>query len=1218
MKKKTIAFITESAFDRFQSQLLAGAEKAAEECDASLIRLSVESIINTNRLANQIEIITDSLRDYDPDGLMFLGWTSDIVAREKFFLDRIRSCYSFPLVSLGRPIEGIHSISMDGKINIRDMLAHLVDVHSYKKIVFIEPFTPDERLQAYIEFMGERGLLDESLIIRNDDLREDLDWLFKKRVRKIMQILSDRDLPHVDAIMSMYTYESFFILENLKEQGISVPDDIAITSWEDGERGRYATPSITSVYYPFFEQGHEGVMVLNRLMHGMEAPRHTLVPGKLMIRRSCGCMSLKIDRSTLHISSRANSSSATADPEEGISRINIKTQILDSAIMVESFLLDVKNKSERKFLRYVEKRVQSVNTDTELIYTIQEDIFAFRAAVTPYLADNPELQTMACNLWVQSQIVMEENIEIAVGFNEVLERGNEFIIHEIGHDIVTTLDIPQLLDIFENGLWKMGIKNCLMGLRGGDIEHSSEVYPTYYYHNGTRIDIAPSVSETPIGAVLREILSDGSRHVLLSFLMHINRELIGRVIFECDTADERVYNLLATQLASAIYSARILDDFKKTNRNLRDAQSEIIKNMAIISEKTTALEESNEKLAQLDQLKNDFIANITHDFRSPLMVILNTADLAQKYDRDYSPETVTKRYELILQASIKLKDTIDRLLDLAKMDTMGVRLNISGINLSGYLESVIDFFRSAVASTSIVIDGVFPPYEIEGFHTDVDKLEEILHNILSNAVKFVDPKKGKITVTLIDNTEMICIIISDNGIGIPRDKLGVIFERFEQVNHDTRGMCKGSGIGLAFAQQLVEYLGGSIRAESDGPGLGAQFYIEFPKGNNLAVSVKTEDKNVPEINRLKREHTKELVAANITEQLNGFGSEYFITDPNPDGEFDPKKAIIAIIDDNRYICDILREYLSRAGYLNFVVAHDGKSGLDAIYRTHPDCVICDYNIPIIRGDKLHDRMNDSPDLREIPLVFMTAVTDREVMRERKLKGAFAYLEKPVNEEEFLITVEMAIKRYMKQKILLQNAHIDSLTGLSTRPVIMNFLSDWIMTREYRKLCLVIFDIDGFGEHNERYGHHAGDVLLSQTGRLVRETLRRCDRAGRLIGDRFLVVLPDTEMKDALIVAEKIRARIEREIVAVGGHTFSATASFGVSSLFEGADYIANALGIRDLHSIFDIADAKNADWARIDRMKQRTTECLMEMAESAHRMAKGTPNGNPIVPFQIS
>jgi two-component system cell cycle response regulator len=292
--------------------------------------------------------------------------------------------------------------------------------------------------------------------------------------------------------------------------------------------------------------------------------------------------------------------------------------------------------------------------------------------------------------------------------------------------------------------------------------------------------------------------------------------------------------------------------------------------------------------------------------------------------------------------------------------------------------------------------------------------------------------------------------------------------------------------------------------------------------------------------------------------------------------------------------------------MNFIFATDGNSGIHAAYSYRPDIIICDYNMPKMKGDEFHDKIVSNPDFVSIPFIFLTAIAHRELIIERRKKGAIAVLQKPLEENYFLLTVENNLKRYMSYRKTLKQAIVDELTGLYNRPTILRKLHDQLAIRSYRNLSLIFFDIDHFKQFNDVYGHQAGDKVLATVGNTVKTTIRNSDIGGRYGGEEFLIILPETTLNGAFIVAKKLKEGINAIPVPLKGREISISSSFGISSLIENSKTICDALDIADLKDLYEVTDNEKTDWKKIDKLKAKIVELLISLADQAMYKAKST------------
>ncbi|EYE89546.1 histidine kinase [Fervidicella metallireducens AeB] len=232
---------------------------------------------------------------------------------------------------------------------------------------------------------------------------------------------------------------------------------------------------------------------------------------------------------------------------------------------------------------------------------------------------------------------------------------------------------------------------------------------------------------------------------------------------------------------------------------------------------------------QYEKIKTEFLANISHELRTPLNVILGALqllDLNMKSNLIYDKENKLNRYSAIMkQNCYRLLRIVNNLIDITKIDSGFSKLNLKNGNIVGIVEDIALSVADYVENKSIQL--IFDT-EIEEkiMAFDADKLERIILNLISNAVKFT-PAGGMINVNIYDCIDSIKISVKDNGIGIPKDKLEIIFQRFRQVDKSLTRNHEGSGIGLSLVKSFVEMHGGKIEVYST-EGEGSEFIVELP------------------------------------------------------------------------------------------------------------------------------------------------------------------------------------------------------------------------------------------------------------------------------------------------------------------------------------------------------------------------------------------------------
>lgn len=321
------------------------------------------------------------------------------------------------------------------------------------------------------------------------------------------------------------------------------------------------------------------------------------------------------------------------------------------------------------------------------------------------------------------------------------------------------------------------------------------------------------------------------------------------------TADNRVENLVVSfECGANDYLTKPFNKHSLSSRvnNLLSLKRSVQEALALTQQVDAAKqqvvslsqqnEESNRKVEELkefDKLKTEFFTNISHELRTPLNVISSTIQLLESLDenRTLGEEKIRYYFSIMNQNSSRLLRLINNLIDTTRLDGGYLTLNLHNGNIVEAVEEIVQSVAEYIKSKEI--DIIFDT-EIEEklMAFDVEKLERIILNILSNAVKFTK-RKGSIFVSLYDKGDFVEVSVKDTGIGIPSDKIELVFERFAQVDRSTTRNAEGSGIGLSLVKSLVEMHGGSIRVKSQ-VGVGSEFIITLP----AKIIGNTEENNI--------------------------------------------------------------------------------------------------------------------------------------------------------------------------------------------------------------------------------------------------------------------------------------------------------------------------------------------------------------------------------------
>jgi len=406
----------------------------------------------------------------------------------------------------------------------------------------------------------------------------------------------------------------------------------------------------------------------------------------------------------------------------------------------------------------------------------------------------------------------------------------------------------------------------------------------------------------------------------------------------------------------------------------------------IVSLEIEELRVANRELARLDQIKDEFLANMSHELRTPLFGIIGIAEsLLGGAAGPVNRETLHD-LSLIISSGRRLSGLVNDILDFSKLKHHDIILNIAPVNLYSLVQLVKAIMQPMVERKSLEIINMLDPDDalVRG---DENRLQQILLNLLGNAVKFTDA--GTITITGVrDGTSgTITVTVADTGIGIPANKHGSIFETFEQADSSVSRVYGGTGLGLAITKQLVELHGGTIWVESE-PGAGSRFSFTLPAADAAGAP--------PE-----RARGPEQLFADIADSTGGTFEKMRPVDPARSGPAAGRR--ILVVDDEPVNLQVMINYLSLDGY-EVVAAGTGPEALEKLRRFPVDLVILDVMLPRMSGYEVCRVIRQSHTLYDLPILMLTARSKPGDIITGLEAGANDYLSKPVDRKELLARV----------------------------------------------------------------------------------------------------------------------------------------------------------------------------------------------------------------------
>jgi PAS domain S-box-containing protein len=419
------------------------------------------------------------------------------------------------------------------------------------------------------------------------------------------------------------------------------------------------------------------------------------------------------------------------------------------------------------------------------------------------------------------------------------------------------------------------------------------------------------------------------------------------------------------------------------------------------------LQEKNIRLAELDRLKSALLANVSHELRTPLGLILG---LTEKWlTSDKVADEQRRDLEVVMRNARRLLSTVNDLLDMSKLEAGRLEPRFARANLAEIVRGTCSLFEGLARERSVAFVKSIP-HELTA-EIDVDMIQRVLLNLLSNAFKF-GLGGGRITCGVEPSGTLAVVRVEDNGPGIPGGMRERIFERFTQAEGDATRRSGGTGLGLAIAKEFVELHRGSIEA-TDAPGGGALFIVTLP----LKAPVGTE----------VREEASPPCAAALSSQPELTSDEP--KTPAPEAEAAPprgaEKGVVLVVEDSAEMSAFIANTLSDE--YRILKANNGLTGLSEVAHERPDLILTDVMMPEMGGDELVRRIRKDPTLDPIPIVVLTAKAD-DVLRVDMLEaGAQDYIIKPFSRTELRARVRNLISAKRAGDILrreLQNCESD--------------------------------------------------------------------------------------------------------------------------------------------------------------------------------------------------
>lgn len=903
----------------------------------------------------QANVIYDLVSPETVDGLIIWSSALDWDIGEAGMAAFCRRFTRMPVVSVGRAFDGIPSILVDNYQGMRAAVDHLIERHGYRRLAFLRG--PEGAREAELRFRAYGdALVDHSIPFAAELVSGPTNWERSDGPVAVREFLDERGLragDDIQAVISVGDDMACGVLETLQARGIRVPEDVAVTGFNDDDEGRAILPALTTVRQPVERMAHAAVTTLLALLHGLAVPDVVTLPLDLVVRRSCGCLSPDVIEAA---APRSGARAPLADRLAGT--LDAQTDAGRMTGLVDAFLADATGRSAGVFLATLNDLLQRSALIGGEVGRWQRALSLLRSELLPDLP--AAIVPAAENLWQQARVLVGETAAQARAYQRFRAEQDTRLLGDFSQRIQTAADRDALLDTLAADLPGLGVSACYLALYENPEDPKGRARLLFALNTTGRQDINPDEAVFPATQLLplgflppgaESFLSASAHasrtthhasrithhakhntnppHSLALLPLYFQRRQLGFLLLAVDARSAAFSEVLRQQISSALAALFLREEIRR------------------------ALQEAEEA----NRLKSRFLATVSHELRTPLSLITGTIEMMLRDERSEAlPKTHRRDMASIGASAQHLSRLIGDVLDLASSQAGELRLVLQPLQLADVLAEVAQLAEPLAREKGLRWHAHFPP-DLPPVRGDRTRLRQVALNLVSNAIKFTE--EGGVTLSTLAGPEGVTVSVSDTGVGIPPDEQVAIFDEFRRSGRTTERGYGGMGLGLAISRRLVKLHGGEIGVRSSGQeGGGSTFFFTLP-----ALAPEPCDAILPPLDR----SGKVLL---LSERPGGSGA--------------------------------LCQHLAARGFdIETLDVCDCPDWLDRIVAAPPGAVLLDYEPAAERGWELMRALKLNLVTRDVPVIFYT-------LSETRNAGAMLaldYLAKPAGRAALVEAME---------------------------------------------------------------------------------------------------------------------------------------------------------------------------------------------------------------------
>jgi len=689
-KKKTICYITAQIFRGLGMQLYSGITDAARDLDFNIVCITGDSINNPERFKSSANFIYKLIDKTFFDGL--ISWTSTIGSIfmpkdevQKFYYENFKD---IPLVSIGIKIKNQPFIVMDDYKAIKDIMEHLIEHHGYTKIGFVrgpddKHYSSQKRYLTYLELLKKYNIpVNKNLIIPPKKFESSSGTETANIFFKLRKLKPKKD---IEAIITLSDMIAIPLLEEVKKMGINVPEEIAITGFNNQITSKAISPQLTTIDSKYYITGYKSVEILSDLFNNKKITEDIFIQTDLIIRQSCGCKEssfLNVLDSDLHQKTKIDIKEI--NKKEIIKYLKKKLYNMDKYInedltknLLNFFLFDIDKKSYKfiNFLNGILEKLKSTDFD---IFNWQNIISELRKLLLPYLKNIDQIKN-AEYIFHQARVLINhaENFSLSRSKDELTKLA--ISLNNIATNFSNTYEISEIFHLLEKSLKELEINDCYLAIYANPSSHKNKSNLVFAYENNERLKIdEKGIIFKSIEILPKKILIRKKRLNVVMKSIYFRNNQIGYIIFDSNSFNVNIFEAFTTQISAAIQGTIIINDRKKIEDDLRKSE-ERFRNMVETSSDWIWQIDKNLKYTYsslrvfniLGYLPIEVIDKILFDFIS---------DEDKNNATNYYTKIITDKSLYIDMENIYINKKNEKII----IKTTGVPIFDSGRNIIGY------------------------------------------------------------------------------------------------------------------------------------------------------------------------------------------------------------------------------------------------------------------------------------------------------------------------------------------------------------------------------------------------------------------------------------------------------------------------------------------------------------------------------------------------------